>query len=115
MAQTFDNGGFEGSEVGVVPGVQALFLDELPQPLNQVEIRRVGRQETQFDVQAGRGCPHQGTVLIAGIVQENADGLLLVQRRQPAQEFADRLGSKYSRRVFSDTPASLAIRACGNS
>ena len=46
LCQALNDGGFEGREVGVVGGVQALLFDELPQPLNQVEVRGIGRQKT---------------------------------------------------------------------
>jgi len=50
LAQTINNGGLECAELAVVFGVQALLFDELPQPLNQVEIGRVGWQEAEFNM-----------------------------------------------------------------
>ena len=55
LAQAVGDRGFEGGKVGVVVGIQALFLDELPEPFDQVEIGGVGGQETQFDLQLGGG------------------------------------------------------------
>ena len=50
LAQTVKNGCFECGEIAVVFGIQTLFLDKLPEPLNQIEVGRVGRQKTEFDV-----------------------------------------------------------------
>ena len=38
VKETTLNGRLKGSEVVVVFGVQTLFFDELPKPLNEVEI-----------------------------------------------------------------------------
>jgi hypothetical protein len=48
LRQALDNGDLERSEVGVIGGVQALFFDELPQALNQVEVGGIRRQKPQF-------------------------------------------------------------------
>ena len=40
-----------GSERKQMAGVQALLLDEFPQPFDQVQVRRIGRQKQQFDPQ----------------------------------------------------------------
>ena len=50
LNQAIDNRRLESAIVGVVLGVQALLFNKLPQPLDQVEIRRVSRQEAEFDV-----------------------------------------------------------------
>ena len=52
LAQTINNGELESAELAVVFGreAQALLFDELPQPLNQVEIGRVGWQEAEFNM-----------------------------------------------------------------
>jgi len=48
LRHALGEGGFEGWEVGIGDGRQALLFDELPQPLNQVEVRGIGRQKTQL-------------------------------------------------------------------
>jgi hypothetical protein len=54
LAQTVRDRGFEGGAVGVVGGIQALWLDELPEPFDPVEIRRVGGAAARFDIVAVR-------------------------------------------------------------
>ena len=65
------------------------FLNKFPEPLDQVEIRRIGRQKTEFDVQTGRGGHDQGASLIAGIVQKNGDRYSQVEPRQLTQKYTD--------------------------
>ena len=92
LAQAVGDRGFEGGKVGVVVGIQALFLDELPEPFDQVEIGGVGGQETQFDLQLGGGSQDQGAFLIAGVVEKHADGCTQAERRQLVQQGADLFG-----------------------
>ena len=92
LAQTVGDGRLEGGKVSVVLGIQALLFDEFPQPFNQVEIRRVGRQKTELDLQAGRGGEYHGAFLIAGIVQHQRDRHAEVEVSQLMQQLADTLG-----------------------
>ena len=56
LAQAVANGHFEVFEVGIVDGIQALLFDELPQPLNEIEVRRIRWQVESFDLQGlGQG------------------------------------------------------------
>jgi len=92
LAQAVGDRGFEGGKVGVVVGIPALFLDELPEPFDQIEIRRVGGQEAQFDLQLGGGSQDQGAFLITGVVEKHADGCTQAERRPLVQQDADRFG-----------------------
>lgn len=57
--------------VPVIVGVVRNFLfDKLPQPLNQVRIRRVGRQIHKLDIQLLGSLPDQRALLVSGIVQD---------------------------------------------
>ena len=44
------NGSHELLRSGVVFAVEAILLDKLPPPLNEVEVRRITRQEQPLDV-----------------------------------------------------------------
>lgn len=92
LAQALLNGRLERGEVGVVLGIQTLFLDELPQPFNQVQIRGIRRQVEQLDVEARRHRRHHRTFLVARVVQHQSNGHTQVQRRQLIQERAEALG-----------------------
>lgn len=82
----------KGCAVGIVLGVQTLLFDKLPQALNQIEIGRVRGQVEQFDAQGcGEGL-HQGTALIARIVQDEGDRQPRVRSGQYLQQLADRRG-----------------------
>src|SRR5215203_6211349 len=48
LGDDFLDGGLEVGEVGVIAAVQGLPLDEPPQPLDQVPVRRIPRQEQQL-------------------------------------------------------------------
>src|SRR5512135_3622338 len=80
--QAFHNRRLEPEEVLVVPARQALLLDELPQPLDQVQVRRVRRQEQQLDPKLLGQLLHHGAALIAGVVQDQRQGQTRVPRRQ---------------------------------
>ena len=57
--------------VPVIVGVVRNFLfDKLPQPLDQVQIRRVGRQIHKLDIQLLGSLPDQRALLVSGIVQD---------------------------------------------
>ena len=103
-------------EVSVVLGIQALLFDEFPQPFNQVEIRRVGRQKTELDLQAGRGGEYHGAFLIAGIVQHQRDRHAEVEVSQLMQQLADTLGGDVGvighRNEFGVTIGIRAGRGC---
>ena len=58
----------KGSEGVVMTTIQDLFLSELPQPFNQVQVRRIRRQEQQFDIQTLGQVLHQDTMLVPSVV-----------------------------------------------
>src|SRR5512135_811257 len=68
--QTLRDRCLEPGEVFVVPAGQALLLHELPQPLDQVQVRRVGGQEQQLDPEFLGQLLDQHAPLIAGVVQD---------------------------------------------
>src|SRR4051812_34818700 len=59
----------EAGEVLVVPAGQDLLLYELPQPLDEVQVRRVRRQVQQLDPQLCGQEPHHLALLVAGVIQ----------------------------------------------
>src|SRR5262249_30210090 len=67
---------------------QTVLLDELPQPLDQVEVGRVARQEQQLDPQRPRQALHQRAALVAGVVQHQGDRHAQPSRGHPAQQVA---------------------------
>jgi hypothetical protein len=58
-----------GGKVGVAARVQGASLNELPESFNQIEIRRITRQEQEVDTQRPGQRRHQTAMLVAGIVQ----------------------------------------------
>ena len=84
-----ENRGFEVLKGGVIMGVQAAFFHQLPEPFDQVELRRIRREKQQFDLQGGGGVLHQPTALIAGVVQNDGDRNGQGQLRQLAQQLTD--------------------------
>src|SRR5580658_9759518 len=60
LCQTTIDRSTEILECIVMLPVQHLLLDELPQPLNQVQVGRVRWQELQMDVQTRGQFHHQG-------------------------------------------------------
>ena len=60
-------------EGGVVPSVKHSLLNETPQPFDQIQVRRIRRQEHQLDVQLLCQFLHQGTMLITRVVQDDGD------------------------------------------
>jgi hypothetical protein len=50
LAQTVHNGGGEGGKVRVIAGIQTSLLDKLPQALDQVQVGRISREKTEFDL-----------------------------------------------------------------
>ena len=84
-----ENRAFKFRIRGIILGVQAAFFHQLPKPLNQVELRRIGRQKQQLDVQVGGDLLHQPAALIPGVVQYHRDRHGQAQRRQFVQHQAD--------------------------
>jgi hypothetical protein len=101
LREALDDSGFEGREVGVIGGITLLF-DELPHPLNQVEVRGIGRQKTQLDLSAGGEGHHLGTALRARIVQDHSQGNAEGERSELAQEGTDLRGRNVG--VVRDRP-----------
>lgn len=87
------DGGRELLVLGVVGRTQALRLDELPDPLDQVQIGRVRRQVQQFDPQLLGQIVYQRALLVACIVQHQGDRQPRQRcRRHGTQQQTDRLG-----------------------
>ena len=64
----------------IVAPIQNLFLDELTQPLNVVQVWRVRRQKQQLDFQVRGQVDHSRSMLIPCIVQHQSDWSLQAQR-----------------------------------
>ena len=58
------------SETVVVAVSQGALFDQFPQPLDEVEVGTVGREEEQFDVECGRLEFDQLTTLVTGVVHD---------------------------------------------
>ena len=83
-----------GAEVGervVVAAVEDVSFDELPEPLDQVEVGLIRKQELQLNVERRRQVSDQRAVLIAGIVQHQSDRSLQAESRDLAKQFAHRV------------------------
>lgn len=92
LCQTTIDGLAEFKEGSIVAAVERLLFDELPQPLDQVQIGRIRRQKLQADVQALGQIHHQGAMLIAGVVQHHGDRPLQPQHRDFAEQGAHGFG-----------------------
>lgn len=68
------DGRLHGGKVGVTARVQTASLDELPKSFDQIEIRRVTRQEKDVDAQRSGQLGHQMAMLVPGIVQHQCRG-----------------------------------------
>ena len=84
-----ENGFFEVWKRGIIAGMQAAFFHQPPEAFDQVELRRIGRQKQQFDVQVGGGLLHQPATLVPSVVQHHRDRHGQAQRRQLVQHPAD--------------------------
>lgn len=82
---------FHGGKVGVAVRVQGASLNELPESFNQIEIRRVTRQEQEVDTQRPGQRRHQTAVLVTGIVQHQRRGTMH-RGGNLSQQGADRFG-----------------------
>ena len=70
-------------------GIQTLFTDEAPETLNQIKIRRIWRQEQQFDVQLCGSLLHYFAVLIPCIIEYERHRRDKIQLGKFLEEFAD--------------------------
>ena len=73
LRQTGLDRGPELVEPGMVLAVEFLSLDELPQPLNQIQVGGVRRQVQQGNSQLGGQSLYRGVSLVAGVVQHERD------------------------------------------
>lgn len=80
-----------GGKVGVAARVQTASLDELPESFDQIEIRRVTRQEQEVDAQRPGQRGHQMAMLVAGIIQHQRRGTMHRGGNLP-QQVAHRFG-----------------------
>ena len=88
FSQTVVNRRRECLVTRVLHRLQAFFLDELPHPLDQVQVRRIRRQEQQMDFQGSGQLLDQGAFLVAGIVQHQRDRTPHTGRSDLAQQNA---------------------------
>jgi len=64
---------FEQLKVLVIVRIQALFSDEFPQALNQIEIGGVCRQKEDFSPEMSGPLQHEPTALIARIIHHHGN------------------------------------------
>ena len=64
---------FEQPKVLVIVRIQALFSDEFPQALNQIEIGGVCRQKEDFYPEMSGPLKHEPTALIASIIHHHGN------------------------------------------
>src|SRR6201995_1438808 len=67
LSKASGDGLFEDGEVVVVDRIEALFFDELPKPLDEVEIGGISRQEKKLDAKGEGKIPDQPTFLITAL------------------------------------------------
>ena len=72
-------------ERGVVAGIQYRIFGESPKPLNEIEIRRIGGQEKQFNMRGRRPIPHRLATLVRGVVEHYRNGHAQTLRRNLGQ------------------------------
>lgn len=92
MVQQRTDGELEVAERGVVLRIQDLLLGELPQALNEVQVRGIRWQEEQLDAQGPGGRLDQFAMLISSVVQYHRDRSRFRQRGQFAEQLANALG-----------------------
>lgn len=83
--------GLELLEGIVMSSVEHVAFDELPQSFDQVEVRRIGWQELQFDVEHCRQIHDQRAVLVAGVVQHQGDRTLQAEGSDLPQQLTHRV------------------------
>src|ERR1700754_569469 len=74
LSKASGDGLFEDGEVVVVDRIEALFFDELPKPLDEVEIGGISRQEKKLDAKGEGKIPDQPAFLITGVVKNEGNG-----------------------------------------
>jgi|SRR3954451_16491623 len=79
----------EVCEIFIMLGIQTLFTDEAPETLNQIEIRRIWRQEQQFDVQLCGPLSHSFAILIPRIIEYERNWRDKIQLGKFLEKFAD--------------------------
>jgi hypothetical protein len=72
-------------------GIETLLLDKLPEALDQIQIRRVGREEKKFNMQLSGQPLDEAAVLIAGIIQNKGDGQIGKRSCQLIEQSGHRL------------------------
>ena len=105
--------------------VERLLLEQPPEPLDQIEVRCIGRQVNQLDPApfAGGVSLDLGRVVVAGIVQHHADRARRRMPRLPMIKQLDHLGAGDLVRLAvhdfaarpdrGDDPVSRGLRRCG--
>ena len=97
FGQRLLNRGPKRREIRMIFPVNALSLREPPQPFDQVQVRRIGRQERQPNPQLRRQPLHDRVALILRVVQHQRDRTHQFLRRDFPQQFAHRLGVHHGR------------------
>ncbi len=88
LGKTLHDRVLKGSAVRIVLRVETLLFDKLPQPLNQIEIGGISGQVQHFDAQRRGEGLHQGTALIAGVIQDDRDRQPRIRPCQQPQQLA---------------------------
>ena len=67
------DGGSERGVVGERPIGQGLLFDELPDPFDEVQVRRLRNQVDEVDAGVLGDAPDDGVVLVASVIPNDAD------------------------------------------
>lgn len=89
LVKAISNGVSKVGEIGVVFRVKNLFLNEFPEPFDEVQVRRIRGEIEQLYIELQSQCGHNAALLITGIVQHERDGHAKMQFRNAPQQFAD--------------------------
>ena len=95
------NGEAELAKAVVVAVGQPALFDQLPKPLDEVEIGAVGGQEEQFDVEGRRLEFDQFTTLVTGVVHDESEGRPRMAGADEFEQFADTWRVDVARRAHA--------------
>lgn len=106
------NRGLEVGVIRMVTRVQGLFLDELPKPLDQIEVGGVRGQKQQLDVQLLRHVSDKLAPLIRGVIEYQRDRCSHAQGGDLVQQLTDRVTIDVS--LIADADQFLRERVHGS-